>query len=104
MGFSVDRRCYGDDGNGARGGKEVGAEFFRKVFPIVDFRTSSLSLFLSLPLSVSLRVSVCASWGPRVHITIRWERGERGRVHGRRSMERRGTLIGTCDGTMMPIN
>lgn len=27
-------------------GEEVGAEFFRKVFPIVDFRTSSLSLSL----------------------------------------------------------
>lgn len=74
-------------------GEEVGAEFFRKVFPIVDFRTSSLSL----------TVCVCVSWGPRVHVTT--ERGgETGRVHGRRSMERRGTLIGTSDGTVMPIN
>lgn len=40
----------------------MGAEFFRKVFPIVDFRTSSLSLSLPLPsFSLSLfhnRVSV----------------------------------------------
>lgn len=76
-------------------GEEVGAEFFRKVFPIVDFRTSSLSL--------SLCVCMCVSWGPRVHVTT--ERGgETERVHGRRSMERRGTLIGTSDGTVMPIN
>lgn len=96
MGFSVDRRCY--DGNRARGG-EVGAEFFRKVFPIVDFRTSSLSLSLPLP-SLSLSsITVCLCV---VRPALRYERG--GRVHGRRSMERRGTLIGTCDGTVMPIN
>ena len=94
MGFSVDRRCY--DGNRARG-EEVGAEFFRKVFPIVDFRTSSLSLSPP-PLSFSsITVCLCV-----VRPALRYERG--GRVHGRRSMERRGTLIGTCDGTVMPIN
>lgn len=73
-------------------GEEVGAEFFRKVFPIVDFRTSSLSL----------TVCVCVV-GPAC---TRYDREgrETGRVHGRRSMERRGTLIGTSDGTVMPIN
>lgn len=66
MGFSVDRRCY--DGNRARGG-EVGAEFFRKVFPIVDFRTSSLSLSLPLP-SLSLFHN-CVSVRREARVTIR---------------------------------
>lgn len=78
-------------------GEEVGAEFFRKVFPIVDFRTSSLSL------SHSLSHCVCVCVCREARVTT--ERGgETGRVHGRRSMERRGTLIGTSDGTVMPIN
>lgn len=92
MGFSVDRRCYEDGGTepGGRGGGRV----FSK--GISDSR-------LSNELSLSLTVCVCVSWGPRVHVTT--ERGgETGRVHGRRSMERRGTLIGTSDGTVMPIN
>lgn len=59
---------------------------------------SRLSNELSFPLSLSsITVCLCV-----VRPALRYERG--GRVHGRRSMERRGTLIGTCDGTVMPIN
>lgn len=52
-------------------GEEVGAEFFRKVFPIVDFRTSSLSL----------TVCVCVCRGARVY-TLR-PRGEGNRARTR---------------------
>lgn len=53
-------------------GEEVGAEFFRKVFPIVDFRTSSLSL--------SLCVCVCVCRGVRVYTLRREGKGNRART------------------------
>lgn len=91
MGFSVDRRCYEDGGTepGGRGGGRV----FSK--GISDSRLSN-ELSLSLTVCVYVVGPACTRYD---------ERGrETGRVHGRRSMERRGTLIGTSDGTVMPIN
>lgn len=94
MGFNVDRSC--------RGGAGTGRVFSKG---ISDSRLSNELSGLSICLYVYMRARVCAS--TRTHVRSVHElwgkkKGE-GKWESQREREK-GTLIGTSDGTVMPIN